>query len=131
MAKHKDLQPWLDYFEMLHSYESKGFLEVPADKHEAYVTHPALLTLAGCDIKDGGYDTLKVLQSVKDTVLHLRTYAAFISQEGEEYLKQPFAVHVVKDTEPHDLLSTVVVTVRRRWNHLWMTGDEFDVINYQ
>ena len=42
MKKHKDLQPWLEYFEMLRRYKEKGLLHMQPDKHEAYVTEPAL-----------------------------------------------------------------------------------------
>ena len=43
--KHKNLQPWLDYFDMLHTYEQKGYLQMEPQKHETYVTRAALLTL--------------------------------------------------------------------------------------
>lgn len=46
MKSHPDLQPWLDYFQMLHTYEEHGFLQIEAEKHEAYITRAALLTLA-------------------------------------------------------------------------------------
>ena len=42
MSKRKFLQPWLDYFDMLHTYEQKGYLEVKPDKHEAFITRAAL-----------------------------------------------------------------------------------------
>ena len=45
--KNRDLQPWLDYFGLLRTYEEKGFLEVKPDRHEAYVTQAAMMTLLG------------------------------------------------------------------------------------
>ena len=50
--KHQDLQPWLDYFEMLQQYEAKGFLQTNPKEHEAYITRAALLTLANIDAVD-------------------------------------------------------------------------------
>lgn len=40
--KHSDLQPWLDYFYMLSLYVQRGFLQIDVDKHEVYVTQPAI-----------------------------------------------------------------------------------------
>ena len=36
MAKHKDLQPWLDYFDMLHTYEENGFLLMKPMSHSLH-----------------------------------------------------------------------------------------------
>ena len=130
MAKHKNLQPWLDYFEMLHTYEQKGFLQIEAEKHEAYVTHPAFLTLCGFDMEPDGMEMPRTAIAMGKTIRRLRTYAAFISQDGADYDRYAFAVHVVKDVEPHDLLHTIVLTTRRRWWKLWMRHDSFDVISY-
>lgn len=134
MAKHKNLQPWIDYFQMLRTYEEKGFLQVEAEKHEAYVTEPALYTLAGCSFSARelgmGVDVPSILKKVSGLVRHLRVYAAWKSQGGAGYDTYAFAVHVVKDVEPHDLLHTIVLTTRRRWWKLWMRHDSFDVISY-
>ncbi len=134
MAKHKDLQPWLDYFKMLHTYEQKGFLQIEAEKHEAYVTQPALYTLAGCSFSNRflGHDLsmVYVMRKVGHLVRRLRVYAAWKSQGGTGYDRYAFAVHVVKETEPHDLLHTIVLTSRRKWWKLWMWHDSFEVISY-
>lgn len=130
MARKKNLQPWLDYFGMLHTYEKNGFLEIAPEKHEAYITQPALLTLAGCDTENMKSDILRELRNVNRTVRRLRTYAAFRSTHGSEYMKRPFALNVVRDGEPHDLMYTIVITTRRRWWNLWMQRDHFDIVTY-
>ena len=109
MAKTTDLQPWLDYFGMLRTYEQKGLLEVSPDKHEAYITQPALHALSYGD------DPMRQLMggALLDTARHIHLFAAWKSQEGEDYLMRPFALHVVKDELPHDLLYTILRTRRR------------------
>ena len=116
--RYHDLQPWLDYFEMLHTYEQKGFLEVFPEKHEAYITEPALFTLS---------PATKTLPSV---VRRIRTYAGWRSQYGGTYLSHPFALHVVDAEEGHDLLYTLLLTRRRVWWKLWMKTDRIEVIEY-
>lgn len=132
--RHRDLQPWLDYFRMLQAYEEKGFLQTETEKHEAYVTQPALYTLAGCNFSamelGHGLDTAHVLTSVGRLVRRLRTYAAWKSRGGTGYDSYAFAVHVVKDDEPHDLLHTIILTTRRVWWKLWMKHDHYEVIAY-
>lgn len=112
MSKTVNLQPWLDYFELLRTYQQKGFLEMHPDKGEAYITEAALYTLG------------------PDSVTRLRAYAGFLSQEGAAYLERPFAVNVVRDDEPHDMKYTFLLTVRRRWWRLWRKGDDVEVIYY-
>ena len=132
MSKRKNLQPWLDYFEVLQSYEGNGYLEVDAEKHEAYVTLPALLTLAGFD--DEAIHKLAAMarstRAVVSVLRNIRTYAGWKSQHGGDYLAHGFALHVVKDDTPHDLLYTLVITSRRRWWKLWMWSDSIEVIEY-
>lgn len=134
--RHKNLQPWLDYFRMLQTYEEKGFLQMEPEKHEAYVTLPALYTLADYDDNPADLaDTSSVavvrrMTAIGGVVRHLRDCAAFRSRDGYGYMSRPFAVHVVTAGEPHDLLHTIVVTTRRRWYRLWTLHDEFDVISY-
>ena len=110
-TKHKDLQPWLDYFELLHNYEQRGLLELHADKHECYVTHAALHAITPGD------DPAEQLRSgaIADTLRRLRTYAAFCAQQGDGYLTWPGALHVVQDEPPHDLLFTMLLTQQRSW----------------
>lgn len=137
MARHKDLQPWLDYFEMLHIYEKKGFLQIDAEKHEAYITQPALYTLTPGGFEAGdktlsdiGYIRHRVASGISIVVRRLRVYAAWKSQGGNGYDRYAFAVHMVKPDEPHDLLHTIVLTTHRPWWKLWMKHDHFDVISY-
>ena len=130
MAKHKNLQPWLDYFPLLQTYEEKGFLQMEPEKHEAYVTQPALLTLANVTVLPGtDMKAHTVLMPIVRTLRRLRTYAAFMSQHSD-YLSHNFAVHVVKPEGRPDPLYTVVMTRRRAWWKLWLKADVIDVISY-
>jgi hypothetical protein len=122
---------------MLQTYEEKGFLQTEQEKHEAYVTEPALYTLAGCSFSNRelgmGIDVPQVMTRVGNLVRHLRTYVewkASFTVGAWPSEDKPFAVHVVKDTEPHDLLHTIVLTTRRPWWKLWMKHDHFEVISY-
>lgn len=138
MARHKDLQPWVDYFKMLRTYEEKGFLLIEQEKYEAYVTQPALYTLAGCGFSNRelgmGIDVPHVMTQVGHLVRRLRTYTqwkASFSNGSYPSAKKPFAVHVVKDTVPYDLLQTIVLTTRHPWWKLWMPHDHFEIIDYR
>lgn len=129
--KHKDLQPWIDYFEMLQKYEKDGFLEMKPEAHEAYITAPAVYTIVGCDFNaDEPNRDVRMARSVCHTARRIRTYAGWRSMHGGDYLARPFALHVVKADEPHDLLYTMVITSRRRWWKLWMWHDSVEVITY-
>ena len=126
-TKHKDLQPLLDYFGMMRTYEQKGFLQLQLKEHEAYVTQPALHAMTPGD------DPMQQLQdgSIADTVRRIQGYAAFRSTEGRKYMEPPFAIHVVSDEPPHDPLYTLVITHRKSWRTLWQWRDDIEVINYQ
>lgn len=124
--KHKDLQPWLDYFELLRTYERKTLLEVMPDKHEAYITHAALFTLSGSEKPND-----QTIRAIPSTVKRIRAYAGWRSQHGGDYLSRPFALHVVKDEYPHDLLHTILITRRRVWWKLWSKTDYFERIDYK
>lgn len=135
--KHQDLQPWIDYFQMLRTYEEKGFLQVEADKHEAYVTEPAFYTLANYDdtteaLADSSSQAIaRRMTAVRNLVRRLRIYAAWKSTGGGTgYDSYPFAVHTVKPDEPHDLLHTIVLTTSRPWWKLWMKHDHYEAIFY-
>lgn len=125
--KHKNLQPWLDYFKVLQQYQEKGFLEVKPKEHEAYITRAALYTLAGGDVNDN----IKLLQEVAKVVRHIRTYCGWRQQDGYAYLKEPFVLHVVKEEYPHDLVYTLHLSRRRVWWKLWMKTDRIEVIDYE
>lgn len=127
MAKnHKDLQPWLDYFDMFRRYEQVGYLELYTERHEAYVTQPALHAMTP------GNDPQQQLRdgSITETVRRLQCYAAFRSTEGNGYLKQPFALNVVQQEPPHDLLYTLLITRHKSWRTLWRWRDDIEVIDY-
>ena len=149
-TKHRDLQPWLDYIELLHNYEQRGLLELHADKHECYVTQSALHAMTPGD------DPAEQLcnGAIADTLRHLRTYAAYrwapaVGQQHpvdindpdaeipvipiEEltaYFSQPFATHIVKEDYPHDLLLTLLLQQKRSWRTAWRTVDTIEVIDY-
>ncbi len=124
--KHKDLQPWLDYFGMLQTYKQRGFLELLPEKHEAFITLPALLTMT----PGGDSPTTLPPEAIPDTVRHIRAYAAFCAQQGDGYLTWPFALHVVQDEPPHDLLRTILLSPTRSWRTLWRTREKVEVIDY-
>ena len=126
MSKHKNLQPWLDYFQMLRRYEEKGFLQIEAERHEAYVTRAALLTLVPDDILVEKTDK----SILADTARRIRTYAAFKAQQGEGYLRENFALHAVKEDEPHDLLFTIMLEKPKQWFPYWPKTDKLEVITY-
>lgn len=124
---HKDLQPWLDYFDLLQTYEHKGYLELQLDKHEAYVTQPALHAMSEGDdpqeqLRDG---------SITETVRRIQGYAAFRSTKGTAYMEPPFAIHVVQQEPPYDLLYTLLITHRKSWRTMWRRRDDIEVINYK
>ena len=156
MAKKKtNLQPWLDYFKMLQQYEAKGFLEIKPQEHEAYVTRAALLTLAGIDAEDVQSAAISSQpEAIADTLSRLRAYAAYrwapavgqqhpadmndpvaplpVIPEAEltAYLSQPFALHIVKEVYPHDLLLTLLLQQKRSWRTAWRTVDFIETIDY-
>ena len=129
MSKRKSLQPWLDYFEMLHTYEQKGYLEVKPEKHEAYITRAALCTLSHTPALPEGEGAAADTR-VFDTARRLRTYAAYRSFSDADYDKYTFALHVVKEEAPHDLLYTLLLTRRRRWWWPWRKAEKVEIINY-
>lgn len=121
--KQKNLQPWLDYFDMLRLYEKKDFLEVLPEKHEAYITQPALHAMSQGD------DPRKQMEkAVQETAKRIRVYAGWKSCDGIDYLDVPFALHVVSDEQPHDLLYTILLTRHRVWWRLWKMTERIEVI---
>lgn len=126
MAKHRDLQPWIEYFGMLRSYEEKGFLEVIPEKHEAYITRAALCTLVSNSVS---LDSLAT--QTPHVVKRIYAYAGWKCQQGGDYLSRPFALHVVKEEQPHDLLYTILLATKRRWYSPWHKSDRIEVITYE
>lgn len=150
--KHKNLQPWLDYFRLLHTYEQTGFLEMQPDKHEAYITRAALLTLAGINPED--VQSAAVPQQLTDTTRRIRTYAAYLAanqrglkdydpktvldpeadlppipeKELTAYLSQNFALHMVSEDAPHKPLCTLLLSTKNR--HIGRKTDHIEVISY-
>lgn len=124
----KNLQPWLDYFGMLQRYQDCGFLLMEPQKHEAYITQPAMMTLTQNIDSEVSLEHLS--HAIPIIVRRLRTYAAFLAQEGKGYMEQNFAMNVVKDVEPNDPLYTVLLTRRRRWFCPWRKLDHYETIVY-
>ena len=123
--KRKDLQPWLDYFKLLQTYKEKGYLEVNPFEGNAYVTRAALHAMSEGD------DPSRQMLAISATVRRIRAYAAWLSQQGPSYLRKTFAVHVVKEEMPHDLIYTVVMESRRPWWKFFMWHDHIEVVLYQ
>ena len=121
--KHKDLQPWLDYFDMLRANVESGFLQMSVAKHEAFVTQPAIHAMSEGDDPEKQIEDGSVLQ----TAHRIFTYAAWLSGEGDGYRHKPFAVHVVKPDEPHDMIYTILFTRVLRFMR-WK--EKVEVINY-
>ena len=120
-----NLQPWLDYFDMLRTYEEKGFLEVLQDKHEAYVTRAALHTLSLGD------PLTQVLSGeLARTLRRLQAYAGWRSCDGRKYLKESFALHVVNEGYPYDLAYTLLITAAPFWKRWYKGRYPIEVIDY-
>lgn len=136
MAKNVDLQPWLDYFELLKSYEANGLLDISSDKCEAFITAPALCTLApklasmGIVNMDAYTFCRRIARDFPDLVLRIRAYTAWKSKDGGSYLQRSFSLHVVKDERPYDLIYTILLTRRRRWWWPWRRKNHFETITY-
>ena len=149
MRKKTNLQPLIDYIKMLRKYEECNYLEMAADKHEAYITQPALLTLST-------FDTPKVnVDNQLDVASNIRDYAAYIAayqlglenyqpenvmdpekdlvkipkKQLMEYYFKTFALHVVKPDSPHDPMYSILLT-RKRWLGL-VVRDYVEVVDYQ
>jgi hypothetical protein len=152
-SKYQDLTPWLDYLDMLQWYEQEGFLQMNPKKHEAYITRTALLTLAGIDAEDVQSAAISSQpEALADTLSRLRAYAAYrwapavgqqhpadmndpaaplpVIPEAEltAYFSQPFAIHIVKEDYPHDLLLTLLLQQKRSW--YGRRKDVIEVIDY-
>lgn len=153
MTKKKtNLQPWLDYFKMLQRYEQEGFLQTNPKEHEAYVTRAALLTLNPTPALPEGEGDAANGKALHDAVTRIRTYAAYrwapaVGQQHSAdmndpdaeipvipiedltaYFSAPFAVHIVKEDYPHDLLLTLLLQQKRAW--YGRTKDTIEAIDY-
>lgn len=124
--KATDLTPWFDYFKMCRAYEDKGFLEIHQSEQEAYITVPAIHAISkGDDIRKQFTDG-----SIRKTVRGIRVYALYKTYGEITDTYRPFALHVVKDTAPHDLLYTLLITFRRCWWWPWRKSERIYVVTY-
>lgn len=130
--KHQNIQPWLDYFQLLKTYESRGLLEIHPDMYEAFTTAPAVCSLAenGREPKDHDAAMRLFLSRIPAIAHRIQAYAAFKMQGGYDYMQSDFALHVVKDEPPHDALYTVILTHRRRWWWPWRKTEHVETIIY-
>ncbi|MBO4499195.1 MAG: hypothetical protein J5732_02950 [Bacteroidaceae bacterium] len=132
--KHKNLSPWLDYFQMLHRYEREGLLQTEVAKHEAYITQSALHA-----ITPGEDPALQVTSgAILATLHHIRTYCAWMSIQGQalakpllQYEREPFALHVVADVKPNDPIYTLHISLRRHWWWPFRKLEKVEAINYK
>lgn len=128
MSKRKSLQPWLEYFDLLHTYEQQGYLEVKPEKHEAYITRAALCTLSITPhLFEGG--GVVVNTYTLNVARYIRVYAAYRSASDADYDKYAFALHIVKEEPPHDVLCTLLLTRKRNW--FGIRRERVEVINYE
>lgn len=130
MKENIDLQPWLEYFDMLKRYEEKGFLEMPEEKDEAFITRAALCTIANIDKYGDRSAEGVVTDAIAEVARNIHVYAGWRKRKGKNYLHQNFAVHVVKEDAPHDLLYTLLLTRHRKWWKLWQRVDCIEPIIY-
>lgn len=99
-------------------------------------------------------DATRKLRACTDVARRLRTYAAYrwaptvgqqhpvdindpdaeipviSTEELTAYFSQPFAVHIVKEDYPHDLLLTLLLQQKRSWRTAWRTVDTIETIDY-
>lgn len=136
MGKNKtqNLQPWLDWFDVLRVYCEKGFLEVLPEKGEAYVTEPAFYTLADIrtpdDLKAEPGDMAKASDNLLEAVRRVKVYCDYLATATQRGVGSTFALHVVEADAPHDLRYTVVMEKRRRWWWPWRKMEEFSFVYY-
>lgn len=132
--KNNDLQPWFDYFDALQRLVRNGYLEMRPAEHEAYVTRAAFYSLvAGSDSPEHLSKTVGApgyLEKIMGVAKRIRTYAAFLSQEGGKYIAHSFALHIVEEDAPHNLLSTLLLRHRRLWWSPWRKRENIKIINY-
>lgn len=150
--KTTNLQPWVDYFDMLHTFETNGVLEVHAAKGDAYVTQPALHAMTPGDDPQGQIRS----GAIAATARRIRTYAAWKAahekglstfdpetandpnaplpeidaKELMAYQEQLFALHVVRDEYPHDPVYALLLTRERKWWCPWRKTECIEVVNY-
>ena len=76
-----------------------------------------------------GDDPAKQIEdgSVLQTAHRIFTYAAWLSGEGDGYRHKPFAVHVVKPDELHDMIYTILFT---RVLRFFKWKEKVEIINY-
>lgn len=135
-----DLQPWLDYFDGLQRLVRNGYLEMHPKEHEAYITRAAFLTITTDE--DGivkrkkskslteATNMVRNFNLMKDTVSYICVYAGYLSQEGSNYMDKPFALHIVEEEVPHNMLNTLLIRIRRRWCKPWRKQEKMEIINY-
>lgn len=124
--KEKDLQPWYDFFDLLRNYVKKGLMEIKDDCQEAYITEAALYALS----PENAQDESSMAKAALQTAWYISIYAGWLSMEGRSRAGKTFALHVVGNEAPHDIVCSILVTERRRWWNLWQRKQEYEIITY-
>lgn len=156
MGKTNNLQPLIEYFNVLKTYEKKGFLETDPGKHMAYITRAALFTLT--DIPpiragEGVIAGIKILNTVRYICAYVDCLTAntigfstfdpnkvydpeasllpIPAKQLKSVRSKDFALHVVTEDASHDLLYTLLLTRRRRWWWPFYKKENIYIINYE
>ena len=130
-ARPSDIQPWMDFVEVLDRYRNRGYLEL-ASPGEAYVTMAAISTLAGIDPLQAAARTdyaysASLWDKLKGVARYIMVYAAYSGCAG---LPKSYAVNVVGDRMPHEPLFVILVCRRRSWRTAWRMKDCFKIVFY-
>lgn len=86
---------------------------------------------------DVNAEAFKAYSELAEKADHQPSDDAAVFQAAHRLLKaykakrHTFALHVVTDDLPHELLFTILLTRRRRWWWPWRMADVYDVINYR
>lgn len=108
----KDLTPYLKYFTLLRSYVRQGYLEVFPATGEAYITLPALYTLAGTDVVDGKIERIRKIGA---TVHHLRTYTQYLNAHQEGFKQYEHEQEQAKDTPANSTNVEQAYNASKKW----------------
>lgn len=141
-----DVQPWLEYFDMLQRHIESGYLDVNLKSHAAYITHTALHAISGTENmvqlmeeyrkrkakRELGNLAASMWFELRTTAKRIHTYYEYLATTlSVRVSKAPFPVYVVADDYPHDLLYTILVTRRRLWWCPWRKKDVCEIITYK
>lgn len=85
----RDLQPWIDYQDMLNQYVRCGYLEMSPSKNEAYITEAAFFTLFGVfadrDYTNNIAAAVRAWRKARLVVHVIRMYALILDTHSDAY----------------------------------------------